>query len=286
MNSNELKALVSLLDDSDTEVASHVENRIRMLGDDIIPFLEKQWEESGFNPGLQKKIEELIHDLQYNNLLSRLRKWKKEGSSDLLEGLWLIATYQYPELSFESLKQEINKIYFETWLQLRDDMHPEDKIRILNQVFFDKYKFSPNTKNFHSPSNSMINQVLELKRGNPISLCSVYLLIAQKLGLPVYGVNLPSLFILTYQSRQLQFYINVFNRGLVFSRKDIDSYLKQMNIAPQPMFYEPCSNIEIIKRTLVNLVVSFTKNSDTDKAREINLLLDGIKEEGDDLPID
>lgn len=279
MNSSELKALVSLLDDSDTEVAAHVETRIRALGDDVIPFLEQQWEESGFDPDLQKKIEELIHDLQYNNLLSRLKKWKKEGASDLLEGLWLVATYQYPDLSLEHLKQEINKIYFEVWLQMRDEIHPEDTIRILNQVFFDKYKFSPNTKNFHSPSNSMINQVLELKRGNPISLCSIYLLIAQKLNLPVYGVNLPSLFILTYQSKQTQFYINVFNRGLIFSKKDIDSYLKQMNIAPQAMFYEPCSNLEIIKRTLVNLVVSFTKNSDTQKSKEINVLLDGIKED-------
>lgn len=279
MNSNELKALVSLLDDSDNEVSAHVENQIRALGDDIIPFLEKQWEESGFDPILQKKIEELIHDLQYNNLLSRLKKWKKDGASDLLEGLWLIATYQYPELSLEGLKQEINKIYFEVWLQMRDEIHPEDNIRILNQVFFDKYKFSPNTKNFHSPSNSMINQVLELKRGNPISLCSIYLLVAQKLNLPVYGVNLPSLFILTYESKSTQFYINVFNKGLIFSKKDIDSYLKQMNIAPQPMFYEPCSNLEIIKRTLVNLVVSFTKNSDNQKSKEINILLDGLKEE-------
>lgn len=279
MNSNELKALVSLLDDSDNEVAAHVETQIRALGDNIIPFLEKQWEESGFDPGLQKKIEELIHDLQYNNLLSRLKKWKKDGAKDLLEGLWLVATYQYPELSLEHLKQEINKIYFEVWLQMREETHPEDNIRILNQVFFDKYKFSPNTKNFHSPSNSMINQVLELKRGNPISLCSIYLLIAQKLNMPVFGVNLPSLFILTFQSKQTQFYINVFNRGLIFSRKDIDSYLKQMNISPQPMFYEPCSNLEIIKRTLVNMVVSFTKNSDNQKAKEINVLLDGIKEE-------
>jgi regulator of sirC expression with transglutaminase-like and TPR domain len=279
MNSSELKALVSLLDDSDNEVSAHVENQIRALGDDIIPFLEKQWEESGFDPILQKKIEELIHDLQYNNLLSKLKKWKKEGAEDLLEGLWLIATYQYPELSLDNLKQEINKIYFEVWLQMRDETHPEDNIRILNQVFFDKYKFSPNTKNFHSPSNSMVNQVLELKRGNPISLCSIYLLVAQKLNLPVFGVNLPSLFILTYESKNTQFYINVFNKGLIFSKKDIDSYLKQMNIAPQPMFYEPCSNLEIIKRTLVNLVVSFTKNSDNQKSKEVNILLDGLKEE-------
>ena len=65
----------------------------------------------------------------------------------------------------------------------------------------------------------MINAVLESKKGNPISMCVVYMLIAQKLKLPVYGVNLPSLFVLTYKKGDEQFYINAFNKGLNFFKK-------------------------------------------------------------------
>ncbi len=64
----------------------------------------------------------------------------------------------------------------------------------------------------------MINQVLESKKGNPISLAAVYMLIAQKLKLPIFGVNLPNLFVLIYKSEELNFYINVFNRGVIFSK--------------------------------------------------------------------
>ena len=53
-----------------------------------------------------------------------------------------------------------------------------------------------------------LNVVLETKKGNPISLCVIYLLIARKLKLPVFGVNLPNMFMLLFRNEQQEFYIN------------------------------------------------------------------------------
>ncbi|AFK01760.1 hypothetical protein Emtol_0607 [Emticicia oligotrophica DSM 17448] len=276
MNESEIKALVTLLDDDDHEVVQHVENRLKGLGGAIIPLLEDHWQGSGFNPNLQKKLEDLIHGLQYNSVIERLVKWKNDGYEDLLEGMWIIATYQYPDLSIDKLRHHINDMYFDTWLELRDDMHPHDQIRILNQIFFDKYKYLPNTKNFHSVANSMLNQVFDLKKGNPISLCVIYMLVAKRLGLPVSGVNLPSLFVLTYKTPQTQFYINIFNRGLIFSKVDITNYIKQMQLQPQDSFFQPCTNLDIILRVLRNLIVSFEKISDLERVKEVEKILKAI----------
>ncbi len=273
MNENEIKALVSLLDDNDAEVLEHVENRIKTLGGQIIPYLEDQWEESSLNPLMQKKIENLIHDLQYTNVVAKLKIWREQGCEDLLEGMWIVATYQYPELNLDKLRQYIQDIYFEVWLESREDSHPHDQIRILNHVFFEKFKFQPNTKNFHSAANSMLNQVFDLKRGNPISLCTIYILVAQKLGFPVYGVNLPSIFMVTYKSSNVQFYINVFNRGMIFTKKDIENYIKQLNLQQMDIFFEPCSNLDIVRRVLRNLVVAFEKTGDYNSMQEIDEIL-------------
>jgi regulator of sirC expression with transglutaminase-like and TPR domain len=279
MKESEIKALVTLLDDDDIEVVQHVEKQLRTIGGSVIPLLEDHWQENGLNPVLQKKIEDLIHDLQYNLLTTRLLAWKNSGYLDLLEGMWIIATYQYPDLSLEKLRQNINDIYFDVWLEFRDDLHPHDQVRILNQVFFEKYKFVANTKNFHSPANSMLNQVFEQKKGNPISLCVIYMLIAKRLGLPVSGVNLPSLFVLTYKNPQIQFYINVFNRGLIFSKADISNYIKQMHLLPQDSFYQPCTNLDIVCRVLRNLIVSFEKVSDMERVNEVENILKLLTEE-------
>jgi len=272
MTDKELNALVSLLDDGDQEVKEHVRDKILFLGNKIIPFLENKWEGS-FNPELQKEIEEIVHDVQLNLLMERLTGWKNSDEKELLEGLWIINTYLYPELEFEKLNALMQQIYFDVWTNFKKELSVYDKIKLINNVMFNDLKFSANTKNFHSPANSMIKTVLETKKGNPISLCSVYLLVAKKLGLPVYGVNLPNLFVLTYQSGKFKFYINAFNKGLIFTKQDINNYLDHLKLDPKPEYFEPCENIEIIRRVIRNLIYSFEKIGDLDKSKEVNQLL-------------
>ena len=280
MTENELKALVSLLDDEDKQITAHVEEKIMSLGTEAIPFLEKEWE-SNLSPTVQSRIEELIHTLQYDLVKERLKNWYDSKDQDLLTGMWIIATYQYPDIELNKLKQELEQIYYETWLEFRPDLYAFDQIKVINSVIFNKLKFGANTKNFHSPGNSMINVVLETRKGNPITLCVIYMLVAQKLKLPVSGVNLPNLFILTYKDDNHQFYINTFNRGLIFSKQDIENYINELHLVPQTSFFETCGNLEIIRRALRNLVMSFEKMGEHAKADEVKMLLIEISEGGD-----
>ncbi len=275
MELKEIRALVSLLDDEDREVITHVEEKILSLGDVIIPFLETEWE-SNFSPDVQKRIEDLIHHLQFTSLRKKLVFWKKAEKGDLLKGLWLIATYQYPDLDFKKVKKEMDKVYYEVWLNHRTYASPFDQVKNLNNVLFTKLEFKSNTENMHSPNNSMINIILETRRGNPIALCCVYMLIAERLYMPVFGINLPNLFVLTYKSEEAQFYINAFNKGLIFGKTDIDDYIKRLNLPPQAQFYEPCTNIDIVQRVLRNLILSFEHLKDQQRADEVKDLLAAI----------
>jgi regulator of sirC expression with transglutaminase-like and TPR domain len=280
MTDKEIKALISLLDDEDKQISTHVEEKLLSLGSEAIPFLEHEWE-NNLNPAVQNRIEDMIHKLQYELLSTRLKEWYTGSEHDLLTGMWIIATYQYPDLELSKLKQELEQIYYETWLEFKNDLLPLDRIRIINNTLFNKLKFGANTKNFHSPGNSMINVVLESRRGNPITLSIIYMLVAQKLKMPIMGVNLPNLFVLTYKDESQQLYINPFNKGLIFSRQDIENYIKELHLAPQPSFFEPCSNIEIVRRSLRNLVMSFEKMGEHAKAEEVKLLLVDISDGGD-----
>jgi regulator of sirC expression with transglutaminase-like and TPR domain len=119
----------------------------------------------------------------------------------------------------------------------------------------------------------MLSTVLDTKKGNPISLCAVYMLVAKKLGLPIYGVNLPNLFVLTYKSADVTFYINAFNKGLVFSRQDVVNYLEHLKIEPKEEFFEPCSHLDIILRSLRNLGNAFEKLGEVNKVEEVREML-------------
>jgi len=271
-----IKAMIQLMDDSDQEVVQMVETQMRALGPSIIPILESEWENLSLNPVLQSKIENLIHEFQMESMKTKLMHWKQSGAMDLLEGMWILATYRFPEYSFSTLKKDMDQLYYDVWPQMRDNLHPIDQIKVLNGVMFDQLKFGANTKNFHAANNSFINVVLESKKGNPISVCVIYLWIAQKLGLPVYGVNLPNLFVLTYKQEQTQFYINVFNKGLIFNKVDIDNYLAQLNLTPLDIYYQPCSNLEIIRRVLRNLIMAYEKSGHDDYRTELTDIIDSL----------
>jgi regulator of sirC expression with transglutaminase-like and TPR domain len=100
--------------------------------------------------------------------------------------------------------------------------------------------------------------------------------IAQKLGMPIYGVNLPNLFVLTYKKDELQCYINVFNKGLIFNKVDIDNYLAQLNLSPNDVYYQPCSNLEIIRRVLRNLIMAYEKAGDDSHKDELTDLIESL----------
>jgi regulator of sirC expression with transglutaminase-like and TPR domain len=185
----------------------------------------------------------------------------------------------------DEILNPLEKIKHDAWIEINENLTALEKVRILNHIIYDVHKFSGNTTNYYSPQNSFINQVMLSKKGNPISLAIIYAVVAQKLGLPIYGVNLPKNFILAYKdefsellypdakNENILFYINPFSRGAVLGRKEIDFFLKQQNITPDPMFYQPCSNLEIIQRLLLNLIYAYEKMGYEQKIKELKDLL-------------
>ncbi len=292
MDNKELNALLSLLDDPDKNVFQQVREKLLSIGDQVIPALENVWEQS-FDATMQTKIENIIHDIQFNTTAIALKEWASSPDQNLLTGSLLIAKYQYPDLDEQRVKKKIQQIRQDVWLELNEKLTALEQVKILNHILFEVHNFSGNTQNYHAPQNSYINNVLETKKGNPLSLSLIYLIVAQDLKIPVYGVNLPEHFVLCYKDvhqlmtvktkrdaemieQGILFYINPFSRGSVFGKKQLEIYLKKMNLDPQPEHYQPCSNLEMMKRLLRNLVFSYKKLGYADKQNEIQKLLEAL----------
>lgn len=283
MDTRDLHALIHLLDDPDKEVIEVVTSNLMNGGEAIIPQLEKAWE-NAYDKVLQERIENIIHDIQFQGCLRGLREWKSEGANDLLRGAWWVARYQFPELKFDTLVSELDTIRRDIWLEINNNLTALEKVKIINYFLFDVCHFISNVSNFYAPQNSYINQVIETRRGNPISLAIVYSVICQGLGIPVFGVNLPKNYILAYvdelqygvNENNILFYINAYNKGAVLGRKEIDIFLEQQKIEPRNSFYVPCSNIETVKRLLLNLILSYEKMGFMDKVNNLQKLVKAL----------
>jgi regulator of sirC expression with transglutaminase-like and TPR domain len=286
----EVIALITLLDDPDEVIYIQVKDRFVVLGQPAIPHLETAWENS-FDAIMQKRIESIIHTIQFETLEKALKLWAAEEQDDLLKGIILLARYQYADLDENKVRRQLAQIKQDVWLELNDDLTALEKVKIINHILFEVHQFSGNITNYHAPQNSFLNNVLETKKGNPLMLSVVYALICKELNIPVYGINLPQHFVLAYVnehanlidvnnktlSNNILFYINPFSKGLIFNQKDIDSFLKQLNLDPDPKYYLPCSNVEIIKRCISNLVYSYEKLGYIEKVEELKRLGDQLK---------
>ncbi len=285
MTKSEVSALISLLDDPDEKIFHEIREKIKSIGSEVIPLLENAWETS-FDSLLQNRVENLIHTIQFDAIKNELSIWSQAGGHDLLAGTLLIARYQYPDLNEKKIRAHIDQIRNDVWLELNANLTALEKVRVINHIFFDVHAFSGNTQNFHAPQNSYLNNVMESKKGNPLSLSILYTIIAQGLNIPIFGVNLPEHFILAYveessrlpilagnPSPKVIFYINPFSKGSAFSYKEIDSFLKQLKLKQDKMYYEPCSNIDMVSRLIRNLIFSFEKLGYPDKSNEMQVLL-------------
>ena len=164
----EISALFHLIDDPDEDVFSTVSEKIVSLGRGIIPNLEHLWENTP-DEEVQGRIESLIHKLHFRDLTNDFTDWKN-SSHDLLQGALLVARYQYPDLSEESILKQIEQLKKDAWLEMNPNLTALEQIKVLNHIFFDIHGFSGNTQNYHAPQNSFINIALETKKANPLML--------------------------------------------------------------------------------------------------------------------
>ncbi|MFT5724606.1 MAG: regulator of sirC expression with transglutaminase-like and TPR domain, partial [Bacteroidia bacterium] len=125
----------------------------------------------------------------------------------------------------------------------------------------------------------------------------VYALIAQRLNIPVYGVNLPQHFVLGYKNiegleilksfndessltnddnNEVMFYINPFTEGLILNGESIRSFLKQLKVESKPEYFNICTNLDIVKRVLRNMLFSYEKVEQHDKSEIVQKLLASI----------
>ena len=288
-NQKELDALINLLDDPDKEVNKHVVNKLISLGPSIIPNLEEAWEKT-FNPSVHSRLEDVIHIIHQDTLCTDLKEWALHHAEDLLQGAILISKHQYPDINILKIQNRVEKLKKDIWLEMNYNLTPLEQVNVFNHVLYSLNDFRSSGPEQHDPKNSYINCLLETKKGNSISLGILYLVVAHHLQMPVYGVDLPQHFILSYHNHVLQpeddeqlirssilFYINAFNKGVIFTRDDITGFLENINQMPKPENYIPCSNVQVICSMVNHLISCYEINGSLDKVNDLLKMKDALK---------
>ena len=179
----DIKALISLLSETAPQNLMVIKNKLIELKENAIPFLQEALTHE--NPQIQNAVSSILEEIRIDDLT---RKWitfaSGKGEVDLEEGAFLYASYTFPHLDVVHYQRILNHWADEMAGILHSGRIVKKSSQVVLEYFFQTLGFTGNRENYHDPQNSYLPAVIDSKKGLPITLSVIFLLITKRLNLP------------------------------------------------------------------------------------------------------
>lgn len=268
---SELQALISLLDDPDTVVQDAVYNRLRELGRRVIPYLQESISEN--DPGTSSRIEQLMHEMHFSDIEQHWRSIMRMPNAELEHGALLLALHRFPSLDIKAYQAKLDA--------MADAIRPQveaasgvGKAFVLSTYLCNDLGFRGNNEHYSDPNNSYLNCVIDTRRGIPVTLCTLFILLGQRLGLPVFGVNMPAHFLAKYKDDRHEVFFDIFNGGNPIMKEQCIQFLMKAGIKPQAKYFQAANGQMILLRMICNLLAVSQKEKQSRFIEELGRLME------------
>jgi regulator of sirC expression with transglutaminase-like and TPR domain len=252
-----LTALLALLDDPDPEVQASVRRQLVEIGAAAVPPL-RMIVDHGADDHVRLTARRMIRRIgleQFRRAMRAQIARANRDELDLEEAAFAIARVAYPELDSAEYTPQLDAMAAELQGRLRPDHTAMDQVRTMSAYLIEELGYHAcRQENYYDPENSYVNRVIDRRIGIPISLCAVFLFLARRLSVPLFGVAFPAHFLLKYKSADTEFFVDPFNGGTILDMSQIEETLRAIGIQPSAQFTEPASTRQILMRMIRNLV--------------------------------
>ncbi|HEX5753487.1 MAG TPA: transglutaminase-like domain-containing protein [Archangium sp.] len=189
-----------------------------------------------------------------------------------------IATLNRPELDASAYLHTLDALAARVQLEMeRHTGHGEvlAGLTALRHVLADIEGFRGNEEDYQAPENSFLDQVLERKVGLPITLSVVYLEVARRAGIPLYGVPFPGHFLVACSAGDHKLVVDPFHGGEILTEEGCKELLER--VAPQlrfnPSMLAPAPVELITYRMLSNLRRVYLERDESERGLAVVDLL-------------
>ena len=281
-----IDTLLALIDDLDEEVYFAVRDKLLETGPSILPVLEYALNNAS-SLFQHDRLELIIIQLKLTKLLEHAALWANSEDKTLLDGWILASTIHYPNIVPDKIELLIRKIVRDIWIEFNDSLTSIEKVSVINHLFFEVYQFELNISDIYAPENCLINNLLVSRKGNLISLSTLYCIIAQRLNLPVHPIGIGHYLILGYYEPQISkevygenadpylFYIKMEHKGAIIGAKELEYVVHENKESLE--LATPLTEGALIKKLLQFLWQCYQVNGNEEKKMITNKLLDKLR---------
>lgn len=214
--------------------------------------------------------------------MGRMAEWLYRDELALAElnvaraALQVARSIAYPALDIPAYMANLYELSETAAAAISTGLPVIEQAERLSALLFVEQGFRGNTLAYYDPRNSYLNEVLDRRLGLPITLSIVYLEVAERLGIPAYGIGLPGHFIVGVHSAQGDIWIDPFHGGHRVDLSDCADLIRMAAGYEGPLeasWFAPLSGRDILARLLSNLRSSYVQASSwSDAAAAIRLL--------------
>jgi hypothetical protein len=256
--SNEINALLQLVDDPDQEVFEQVSKKIVTYGDEILPYLEElEW--TSENTFLHHRVEKLYHLIQMEHIKKGLTNWVDSTKPDLLVGACLFNQFSIHSTDFAKTFKTIEKLKRSIWIELHQYLTPLEKIKVVSEIIYHHHKYEGIEINYKRNEDFLLDTLLKEKKGNSFALAVLYLLVCQQLDLPVAILKFPRQFVLAFLQNNHNFAAQASEHnphilffidpafGSIITHNEIEIFFNRIRTVPSEDYFKPLSNKQVIQ---------------------------------------
>ena len=187
-----------------------------------------------------------------------------------------LASIHFPNLEPQPFLDQLNELASGLGDRLRNFNDGREFVEKASSYLFGELGFHGNETDFFDPLNSCLNQVLERRTGIPITLAVMYMEIARRLHMPVFGIGLPRHFILEFNDGNYATYIDPFNGGKLLGPGQCIAVARKasgLELKADPRLLDPIDKGQIVLRMIHNLRRAYLARGSVNKAIEVMDLL-------------
>ncbi len=175
---------------------------------------------------------------------------------NLARAALLVAREEYGQLPVEPYLARLDQLAEEVKDRLDDETAPVVILREMVRTVYERNAFQGNREAYYDPRNSFLSEVLDRKKGIPLTLGIVLLEVGWRLGLPLEGVNFPGHFLVRFRGESLSLLLDPFDEGRIRFEDQAQELLDRVYggmIRVQPAFLKEAGRRDMLVRLLTNL---------------------------------
>jgi regulator of sirC expression with transglutaminase-like and TPR domain len=153
--------------------------------------------------------------------------------------------------------------------RLTPDLNNLQKLARLRSFVFDDLGFRGDRRDYYSPSNSLLHEVMKRRRGIPLTLSIVFMELGWRIGIPFEGVAFPGHFLVRLPGEPRDLLLDPYKRGMMVHEEDCRQMLLESTggrMSYDPALTASVSKRDVIVRLLHNLKGAYLRAGDDAQA--------------------